>query len=60
MLASTDLGQHAVYSSKKKGEEFLGQLRNYQLTNSVLLSRCSQLSLITLSTVYIAINSVQL
>jgi hypothetical protein len=59
MLESTDLGQHAVYSSKK-GEEFLGQLKNYQLTNSVLLSWYSQLSLITLSTAYIAFNSVTL
>ena len=59
MLESTGLGQHGVYSSKK-GRGILDQLKNSQLTNSVLLSWCSQLSLIILSVVYTAFNSVNL
>ena len=51
MLESNGLGQHAVYIPKKR-RGILEQLYNYQLTNSVLLSWCSQFSLIILSVVY--------
>lgn len=44
----------------QKRQGILDQLKNYQLINSVLLSWCSQFSLIILSVVYTAFNSVKL
>ena len=44
----------------QKRQGILDQMKNYQLTNCVLLSWCSQFSLIILSAVYAAFNSVNL